>query len=113
MPEESPQRRILDKWSDYSYETMTKKVENVWPQYLLGSPQGFIMWGYPGTLCTMYCCLCFVNYITCGLRVIGILLNPKTRLEVYLGFLVYPLGFWFHIVLVAFLQLQPNQFYDI
>ena len=31
MPEESPQRHILDKWSDYSYETMTKKLKMCGP----------------------------------------------------------------------------------
>ena len=31
MPAESPQRRILGKWSDYSYETMTKKLKMCGP----------------------------------------------------------------------------------
>ena len=50
-------------------------------QYLLGSPQGVHYAGLSWTPCTMYCCPCFVNYITCGLPCHWYLLNPKTRLE--------------------------------
>ena len=81
MPEEIPQRRILDKWSDYSYETMTKKLKLCGPSTCQDLHKGFIMQGYLGTPCTMYCCCCFVNYITCGLPCHWYLLNPKTRLE--------------------------------
>ena len=71
IAKESSLRWILDKWFDSSHELMSEKkmlfyCNNVWSPYLSGSPKRFRQ-GYLGTLCTMYCCPCCVNYVFCGL----------------------------------------------
>ena len=52
IPKESPLGCMLDKWSDYSYEPMSKRkmifyFNSVWPQYLLGSKE---WWPLNGSL---------------------------------------------------------------
>lgn len=94
MPEESLLGSILDKWSDDSFEPMTRrKMSDVWLQNMFAFPQGV----YTRLSCdlgTMYCHLCCVHYIVCGF-LCWYMENPKTKLEGL--FRVFYLSFEFFI----------------
>ena len=99
-PEENLLKCILDKWSDCSYEPITERkmifsCNSMWPQYILGSPQGGLSWEavyhvHPHLLCYLHH---FV--VSC---VIGIYKN----LRVYLGF-SFGFAFWWFVFLFLFL----------